>query len=112
MRTHQSIIAALLSLAAIAATAQELDPSETLQAKSLASQAAQAHERAREMASADVKSPQTASAPKAAATKSDMTSIGGDADQAPKTRAQVRQELKEWNATHKMVVGERNGEPQ
>lgn len=93
MQVRQILVASLLAAAAVGAMSQEIDPSETLQGKSLAAQqekAAQARDGATESAGAEAPA----------------THVAADSRHAQrKTRAHGRFDLTRWHPTHKAAVG-------
>lgn len=114
MKARQLFTAALLTVSATMAMSQELDPSETLQAKSLAAQAAAKSDRSRAAVVAELRNAQAAGEMKAVGEKAEApvsSSVIVTVGERQKTRAEVRAELASWNETHKQVVGEFNGEP-
>jgi len=108
MQVRQVITAALLAVTAVGAMSQELDPSETLQAKSLASTRAQAG-RTRESVVAETRNLQAEGQLKTVGERADATAVPvvPPTQEAARTRADVKAELAQWRQTHKLVVGDR-----
>ena len=110
MQVRQVIAAALLAVTAVGAMSQELDPSETLQARSLASQAAQATKsgRSRESVVAETRNLQAEGRLQAVGERADASAVivVPQTRYAGRTRADVKAELAQWRQTHKMVVGD------
>ncbi len=109
MQVRQVLFASLLAVTAVGAMAQEIDPSENLQGRSLAAQreqAAQAHARTREAASADPRNPDAARQAKAGeGAAAPAVKPAQDSQQAQdKTRSKVRWDLTRWHLAHKPVV--------
>ena len=111
MQVRQAIAAALLAVTAVGAMAQEIDRSETLQAKALASAAEQRETagRTRESVVAETRNLQA---------EGQLKTVGERADAAPvavvpqtqyagRTRADVKAELAQWRQSHKLVAGDR-----
>ena len=108
MQVRQVIAAALLAVTAVGAMAQEIDRSETLQAKSLAAQQAQAAGRTRESVVAETRNLQADGQLKAVGERADATPVAVVPNtQVARTRADVRAELAQWRETHKLVAGDR-----
>ncbi len=107
MQVRQAIAAALLAVTAVGAMSQELDPSETLQAKSLASAAAQS-ERTRASVVAETRNLQADGQLKAVGEKADAPTVNvvPQSQFAGRTRADSKAELAQWRKTHKLTVGE------
>ncbi len=108
MQVRQVFAAALLAVTAVGAMSQELDPSETLQAKSLAATQAQAG-RTRESVVAETRNLQAEGQLKTVGERADATpvTVVPPTQYAGRTRADVKAELAQWRQTHKLVVGER-----
>ena len=111
MQVRQVIAAALLAVTAVGAMSQELDPSETLQARSLASQAAQQSVksgRTRESVVAETRNLQAEGLLQAAGERGEAPSVSAvpQTRSAGRTRADVKAELAQWRQSHKAVVGE------
>lgn len=111
MLVRQILVASLLAVTAVGAMSQEIDRSETLQAKNLASQAAQAaaaQGRSRESVAAETRNLEAQGQLKVGE-RADAPAVNVVPEKAYAglTRAQVRSELAEWNKTHKTVVGDR-----
>ena len=107
MQVRQAIAAALLAVTAVGAMSQELDPSETLQARSLASQAAQS-ERTRASVVAETRNLQADGQLKAVGEKADAPAVDvvPQSQYAGRTRADAKAELAQWRRAHKLAVGE------
>jgi len=107
MQVRQVITAALLAVTAVGAMSQELDPSETLQAKSLASTRAQAG-RTRESVVAETRNLQAEGQLKTVGERAEAPVVTAvpQTRYAGRTRADVKAELAQWRQTHKVVVGE------
>jgi hypothetical protein len=111
MQVRQVIAAALLAVTAVGAMAQEIDRSETLQAKNLASAAAQAdnYGRTRESVVAETRNLQAAGQLKKVGELADATPVAvvPQTQYAGRTRSDVKAELAQWRQTHKLVAGDR-----
>ena len=109
MQVRQVVAAALLAITAVGAMSQELDPSETLQAKNIA--AAQAAHSARTRASvvAETHNLQADGQLKSVGERAQdaVVPVVPQSQYAGRTRADVKTELAQWRQTHKLVVGER-----
>jgi len=109
MQVRQVVAAALLAITAVGAMSQELDPSETLQAKNIA--AAQAAKSARTRASvvAETRNLQADGELKTVGERADASAVAvvPQTEAGGKTRADVKAELAQWRQTHKLVVGEK-----
>ena len=107
MQVRQAIAAALLAVTAVGAMAQELDPSETLQGKSLAAQAAQT-ERTRASVVAETRNLQAEGQLKTVGEKADAPAVNAvpQTEYAGRTRADTKAELAQWRRSHKLTVGE------
>ena len=109
MQVRQVVAAALLAITAVGAMSQELDPSETLQAKNIA--AAQAAKSARTRASvvAETHNLQADGELKTVGERADASAVAvvPQTEAGGKTRADVKAELAQWRQTHKLVVGEK-----
>lgn len=109
MQVRQVVAAALLAITAVGAMSQELDPSETLQAKNIA--AAQAAHSARTRASvvAETHNLQADGELKTVGERADASAVAvvPQTEAGGKTRADVKAELAQWRQTHKLVVGEK-----
>ena len=108
MQVRQVLAAALLAASAVGAMAQEIDFAETLQGKSLASQQAAAAQRTRESVRAETRNLQAAGQLKAVGERADATAVPvvPEVTVTQRTRADVKAELAQWRASHKLVVGE------
>jgi hypothetical protein len=111
MQVRQVIAAALLAATAVGAMSQELDPSETLQARSLAAQAVQGATagRSRESVVAETRNLQADGQLKSVGERADAPAVPvvPQTQYAGRTRADVKAELAQWRQSHKAVVGER-----
>ena len=107
MQVRQSTAAVLLAVTAVGALAQELDPSDTLQGKSLASQAAQS-ERTRASVVAETRNLKADGQLKAVGEKADAPAVDvvPQTRYAGRTRADTKAELAQWRRSHKLTVGE------
>ena len=111
MQVRQILVASLLAVTAVAAMAQEIDPSENLQGKALAAQQAQraaVDGRSRQSVVAETRNLEAQGALKVGE-KADapVVNVVPDTQYAQgKTRTQVKSELAQWRSTHKLVVGE------
>jgi hypothetical protein len=107
MQVRQVITAALLAITAVGAMSQELDPSETLQAKTLAASKVQSG-RTRESVVAETRNLQAEGQLKTVGERADATpvTVVPQKQYAGRTRADVKAELAQWRQTHKLVVGE------
>ncbi len=108
MQVRQVIAAALLAATAVGAMAQEIDRSETLQAKSLASAQASVADRTRESVVAETRNLQADGQLRAVGERAEAPAVTvvPQTQYAGRTRADVRAELAQWRQTHKLVVGE------
>lgn len=111
MQVRQVLVASMLVVTAIGALAQEIDRSETLQGKSLAAQQEQAagpHGRTRDSVIAEAHNLAAAGQLKVGErAEAPTVNVLPDAQYAQgKTRDDVKAELAQWRATHKLVVGE------
>ena len=108
MQVRQLIAAALLAATAAGAMAQEIDPSENLQGRSLAAAQADASQRTRESVVAETRNLQAAGQLKSVGERADAPAIAvvPQAQYAGRTHADVKAELAQWRRTHKLVVGE------
>jgi hypothetical protein len=108
MQVRQVIAAALLAVTAVGAMAQEIDPSETLQGRSLAAAQSAASERTRESVVAETRNLQAAGQLKSVGERADAPAIAvvPQTQYAGRTRADVKAELAQWRQHHKLTVGE------
>ena len=100
MQVRHLFAAALLSVTAVAAMSQELDPSHD---RILSSQ------RSRESVKAEVGNLRAQGELKAVGEKAEAPAVDAvpTASATPElTRAQIRAELKQWRASHKVRIGE------
>lgn len=109
MQVRQVIAAALLTVTAVGAMAQEIDRAETLQGKSLAAQAVQTQERTHESVVAETRNLQAEGRLSTVGERADAPSVAvvPQTRYAGRTRADVKGELAQWRQSHKLVVGER-----
>jgi hypothetical protein len=108
MQVRQVIAAALLAVTAVGAMSQEIDRSETLQAKSLAAAHATTDGRTRESVVAETRNLQAEGQLQAVGERADAPAVTvvPQTPYAGRTRADVKAELAQWRQTHKLVVGE------
>jgi hypothetical protein len=108
MQVRQVIAAALLAATAVGAMAQEIDRSETLQAKSLASAQASVVDRTRESVVAETRNLQADGQLRAVGERAEAPAVTvvPQTQYTGRTRADVKAELAQWRQTHKLVVGE------
>ena len=111
MQVRQVIAAALLAVTAVGAMSQELDPSDTLRARSLASQAAQQSAksgRTRESVVAETRNLQAAGQLQAAGERGEAPSVAvvPQTRYTGRTRADVKAELAQWRQTHRAAIGD------
>ena len=87
---------------------QEIDPSETLQGKSLAAAKAADAGRTRASVVAETRNLQADGQLTAVGERADATAVTvvPQSQLAGRTRADVKAELAQWRHTHKLVVGE------
>lgn len=109
MQVRQVIAAALLAVTAVGAMSQEIDPSETLQGKSLVAAQANNGGRTRESVAAELRNLKAAGELKSVGERAEDTVVPvvTQTEAAGRTRADVKAELAQWRQTHKLVVGER-----
>ena len=107
MQVRQALAAALLAATAVGAMAQELDPSDTLQGRSLASQVAQS-ERTRAAVLAETRNAQADGQLAVVGEKADATAVDvvPHNQAAGRTRAEAKAALAAWRKSHKLTVGE------
>jgi len=108
MQVRQVIAAALLAAAAVGAMAQEIDPSDNLQGRSLAATQANESQRTREAVVAETHNLQAAGQLRPVGERTDASAIVlvPQSPHAGRTHADVKAELAQWRQTHKLVVGE------
>lgn len=114
MKAGRLFTATLLAACALGAMAQELDPSETLQARTLAAAKPPRSERTRAAVVAETRNAQAAGQLQIVGERAEAPVSNDEQTGLPqrqKTRAEVVAELAAWKATHKQVVGELNGDP-
>jgi hypothetical protein len=109
MQVRQVIAAALLAVTAVGAMAQEIDRSETLQAKSLAAAQASNGGRTRESVVAELRNLQADGQLKSVGERAQdaVVPVVPQTQYAGRTRADVKTELAQWRQTHKLVAGDR-----
>jgi hypothetical protein len=109
MQVRQVIAAALLTVTAVGAMAQEIDRAETLQGKSLAAAQAGSAARTRESVVAELRNLQADGQLKAVGERADdaVVPVVPQSQYAGRTRADVKSELAQWRQSHKLAVGER-----
>ena len=109
MQVRQVVAAALLAITAVGAMAQEIDPSETLQARNLAAAKAAHADRTRESVVAETRNLQADGQLKAVGERADASAVAvvPQSQDGGRTRADVKSELAQWRQTHQLVVGER-----
>ncbi len=111
MQVRQILVASLLAITAVGAMSQEIDRSETLQAKSLAAQKAQANPaqgRTRQSVVAETRNLEAAGQLKVGelANAPVVDVVPSSTYASGLTRADVRKDLAQWRQTHKLVVGD------
>jgi hypothetical protein len=109
MQVRQVIAAALLTVTAVGAMSQELDPSETLQARNIAAAQAATASRTRDSVVAETRNLKAAGQLNVVGERADAPAVAAvpEAQASGRTRAEVRAELAQWRKTHQAVVGER-----
>jgi hypothetical protein len=108
VRSLSAIAAVAAALFAGAVQAQEIDRSETLQARNLASQAGDVQQRSRVSVVAETRNLQAEGALKAVGEKADAPVVPAVPTVARGlTRAEVKADLAQWRSAHPLVVGER-----
>jgi hypothetical protein len=109
MQVRQLIAAALLAATAAGAMAQEIDRSETLQAKSLASSQLAVSNRSRESVRAETANLRAQGELASVGERSDASAVAvvpATTYAKGPSRADVKADLAQWRSTHKTVVGE------
>ncbi len=107
MQVRQAIAAALLAVTAVGALAQEIDPSENLQGRTLAAAHDDDAGRSRVSVVAETRNLQADGQLKTVGELSQAPVVAVVPQTPPaRTRAQVKAELAQWRQTHKLVVGE------
>ena len=101
--------AALLSVAAVGASAQEIDRSETLAARNIAAQQRDAAARSRLAVVAEVRNLQSQHELQKVGELSGAPEVGPAPAVVARglSRAEVRADLAQWRSAHPLVVGER-----
>ncbi|HEY9023364.1 MAG TPA: DUF4148 domain-containing protein [Burkholderiaceae bacterium] len=109
MQVRQVLAAALLAVTAVGAMSQELDPSETLQAKNLAAAKAATASRTRDSVVAETRNLKAEGQLKAIGERADAPIVATvpETQAGGRTRADVKGELAQWRQDHKLVYGER-----
>ena len=109
MQVRQIVAAALLAVTAVGAMSQELDPSETLQAKNLAAAQAATASRTRESVVAETRNLKAEGQLNAVGERADAPAVAAvpETQAGGRTRADVKAELAQWRQTHKLEYGER-----
>ena len=108
MQVRQIVAAALLAATAVGAMSQELDPSETLQAKNLAAAQATTASRTRDSVVAETRNLKAEGQLKSVGERADAPTVAAVPEtQTARTRADVKAELAQWRQSHQLVVGER-----
>ena len=108
MQVRQVVAAALLAVTAVGAMSQELDPSETLQARNIAAAQAATAARTRNSVVAETRNLKSEGQLNAVGERADAPAVAVVPDsQAGRTRADVKSELAQWRQSHPLVVGER-----
>ena len=109
MQVRQVVAAALLAVTAVSAMSQEIDRSETLQAKNLAAAQAATASRTRESVVAETRNLKAEGQLNAVGERADAPAVAAvpETQAGGRTRADVKAELAQWRQTHKLVVGDR-----
>jgi len=108
MQVRQIVAAALLAVTAVGAMSQELDPSETLQAKNLAAAQAATASRTRDSVVAETRNLKADGQLKVIGERADAPTVAAVPEaRTGRTHADVKAELAQWRQTHQLVVGER-----
>ena len=108
MQVRQVIAASLLALTAVGAMAQEIDPADNLQGRSLAAAQATGSQRTRESVVAETRNLQAAGQLKSTGERTDASAVAvvPQTQYAGRTRADVKAEYAQWRKSHKLAVGE------
>ncbi len=108
MQVRQVVAAALLAVTAVSAMSQEIDRSETLQAKNLAAAQAATASRTRESVVAETRNLKAEGQLNAVGERADAPAVAAvpETQAGGRTRADVKAELAQWRQTHKLVVGD------
>jgi len=109
MLVRQILTAALLAVTAVGAMSQEIDRSETLQARTLAASQVQAQGRSRESVKAETRNLQAQGQLPNIGEQSQAPVVGAVPDStyaSGLTRAQVKSDLAQWRTTHKLQIGD------
>jgi len=108
MQVRRIVAAALLAVTAVGAMSQELDPSETLQARNIAAAQAATASRTRDSVVAETRNLKAEGQLKSFGERANAPAVAAVPEtQVGRTRADVKAELAQWRQTHKLVVGER-----
>jgi len=108
MQVRQIVAAALLAVTAVGAMAQELDPSETLQARNLAAAQPATASRTRDSVVAETRNLKAEGQLQSFGERADAPTVAAVPEaRVGRTRADVKAELAQWRQTHQLVVGER-----
>jgi hypothetical protein len=109
MQVRQVLAAALLAVTAVGAMSQEIDPSESLQGRSLAAAKAADAGRTRSSVIAETHNLKADGQLGAVGERAEApaVSVVPQAQLAGRTRADVKAELAQWRQSHQLVVGER-----
>jgi hypothetical protein len=108
MQVRQVVAAALLAVTAVGAMSQELDPSETLQARNIAAAQAATAARTRNSVVAETRNLKADGQLGAVGERAEAPVVAAVPDaQSHRTRADVKAELAQWRQAHPLVVGER-----
>ena len=109
MQVRQVVVAALLAITAVGAMSQEIDRSENLQGRSLATAQSQDAGRTRASVLAETRNLKADGQLNAVGERAEApaVSVVPQAGYAGRTRADVKSELAQWRQSHQLVVGER-----
>ncbi|MFL6630514.1 MAG: hypothetical protein ACJ8IK_27780 [Burkholderiaceae bacterium] len=108
MQVRQIVAAALLAVTTVGAMSQELDPSETLQARNIAAAQAATASRTRDSVVAETRNLKAEGQLKSFGERADAPVVAAVPEtQGGRTRAEVKAELAQWRKNHQLVVGER-----
>jgi hypothetical protein len=109
MQVRQIAAAALLAVTAVGAMSQELDPSETLQARNIAAAQAATASRTRDSVVAETRNLKSAGQLRAVGERAEAPAVAAvpETQAGGRSRADVKAELAQWRQSHQLVVGER-----
>ena len=108
MQVRRIVAAALLAVTAVGAMSQELDPSETLQARNIAAAQAATASRTRDSVVAETRNLKAEGQLKSFGERADAPTVAAVPEtQVGRSRADVKAELAQWRHSHQLVVGER-----